>query len=77
MDTEGTAPFLRVVKGSPSDAELAAVTAVVLAAVAGAGAGADDEVDAPRPAAAGWRRPERQSGFLGPRTWRESVAGAE
>ncbi|CAL9619603.1 hypothetical protein SUDANB6_05832 [Streptomyces sp. enrichment culture] len=62
-----TDAVLRVVRGSPSPEELAAVTALLLARMAAAG---DDTAAAgPGPATAGWRRPERRSGFLGPRTW--------
>ncbi|MEU2228226.1 acyl-CoA carboxylase subunit epsilon [Streptomyces sp. NPDC018347] len=67
-------PLIRVLRGHPSAAELAALTAVVLArAAAGedrAGAAASAR------AAAGWRRPERVRGFLGPRTWRTGAPAA-
>lgn len=62
-----TEPVLRVVKGSPTPEELAAVTALLLARTAASG----DETGAegPGPATAGWRRHERRPAFLDPRTW--------
>ncbi|MFC7303697.1 acyl-CoA carboxylase subunit epsilon [Streptomyces monticola] len=76
------ASLLRVVKGSPSPEELAAITAVLMARrAAGAGTGtgtgtgsgpADDTTRRAR-AVAPWRRPERAQGFQGPRTWRTGM----
>lgn len=65
-----TDPLLRVLKGSPTPEELAALTALLLARTTAP----DDDTGAegpegPGPAAAGWRRPERRSGFPDPRTW--------
>jgi hypothetical protein len=69
-----TAQLIRVVRGRPDAAELAALTAVVLARAA---AGAERTGPATRtPASAGWRRPERTRGFLGPRTWRAGTPAA-
>ncbi|MFD4175973.1 acyl-CoA carboxylase epsilon subunit [Streptomyces anulatus] len=63
-------PVLRVVKGSPSPEELAAVTALLLARMAPPGDDAGGEGSGgPGPDTAGWRRPGRRPGFLGPRTW--------
>nr|WP_244420120.1 acyl-CoA carboxylase subunit epsilon [Streptomyces hygroscopicus] len=59
---------IRVEKGSPSDEELAAVTAVLLTRAAAAASPAGDNAH-PRPAVAGWRRPERTPRSPGPRSW--------
>ncbi len=65
-----TDPVLRVVKGSPSPEELAAVTALLLARMAAPGDGTGAEgPDGSEPDTAGWRRPGHRPGFLGPRTW--------
>ncbi|WP_329305276.1 acyl-CoA carboxylase epsilon subunit [Streptomyces anulatus] len=68
----GAAPprLLRVEKGSPSDEELAALTAVLLAragAVPDSGQGGGR---APAGPEARWRRPEREAAFANPRAWR-------
>ncbi|MFP3992306.1 acyl-CoA carboxylase epsilon subunit [Streptomyces sp. E11-3] len=63
------AHLIRVAKGNPSEAELAALTAVLLARAAHTGAEPDD-VSRGQRAVARWRRPERVRGFAGPRTWR-------
>lgn len=68
----GAAPprLLRVEKGSPSDEELAALTAVLLAR---AGAVPDSGPDGGRASAgpeARWRRPEREAAYANPRAWR-------
>ena len=72
MDTTDRARLIRVVRGSPDAAELAALTAVMLARAVHA-AGARDAAGR-GPAAAGWRRLERRTGFLGPRTWRDNTS---
>ncbi|WP_156727224.1 acyl-CoA carboxylase subunit epsilon [Streptomyces apocyni] len=61
--------LIRVVKGDPSAAELAALTAVLLSRAAQTGAEPDD-VSRGQRAVARWRRPERTRGYTGPRTWR-------
>ncbi|MCH0542321.1 acyl-CoA carboxylase subunit epsilon [Streptomyces sp. MUM 203J] len=71
MNTSGQDHFIRVEKGSPSAEELAALTAVVLAVTAARTA--EDGAEQGEQRTAGWRRPERQSGFRGPRTWRENA----
>ncbi|MEV0373387.1 acyl-CoA carboxylase subunit epsilon [Streptomyces sp. NPDC050636] len=66
---EDTRKVIRVEKGSPSAEELAAVTAVLLTRAAATSSAAGDEAH-PRPAVAGWRRPERTPRSPGPRSWR-------
>lgn len=70
METQASGHLIRVVKGRPDAEELAALTAVVLARAA-AQEGQYGGTAGGGPAIAGWRRPERLRGFLGPRTWRE------
>ncbi|MDW8805220.1 acyl-CoA carboxylase epsilon subunit [Streptomyces scabiei] len=71
----GLPGVIRVVRGRPDAEELAALTAVVLARAAAAEAeAAGTATREPRPA--GWRRPERVRGFLGPRTWRGKTTAA-
>ncbi|MEI5527154.1 acyl-CoA carboxylase subunit epsilon [Streptomyces brasiliscabiei] len=67
-----TDAVLRVVKGSPSPEELAAVTALLMARLAAPGDDTDTGTGTAGtgPAVAGWRRPERRPPFVGPRTWR-------
>ncbi|MER5208675.1 acyl-CoA carboxylase epsilon subunit [Streptomyces sp. NPDC002825] len=73
--TTSTLPHLiRVEKGVVNPEELAALSAVLLARLTDAGA-APDGVSARRRDLAGWRRPERASGFDGPRTWRAGARG--
>ncbi|MDT9693686.1 acyl-CoA carboxylase subunit epsilon [Streptomyces sp. P9(2023)] len=67
------AHLLRVEKGDPAPEELAALTAVLLTRVLGPDVEPDDQARAAR-AVAHWRRPERVSGFEGPRTWRRTAA---
>jgi hypothetical protein len=67
--TEPERPILRIVSGSPSPEELAALTAIV-AAASGSG-------DAPAPVArrGGWSDPSRQHRSLlapGPNGWRSA-----
>ncbi|MFC4049747.1 acyl-CoA carboxylase epsilon subunit [Actinomadura syzygii] len=62
-----TAPVLRVVRGAPTDAELAAATAVLLAVLRGRAARADPANVAGRP-----RRPPRRRvprPYRAPRAW--------
>lgn len=59
---------IRVVKGEASPADLAALTAVLLARAAALTA-ADPCPPEPRPVAA-WRRPERLAAHRDPRGWR-------
>ncbi|WP_455360097.1 acyl-CoA carboxylase epsilon subunit [Streptomyces sp. SYSU K21746] len=75
MEPREPAHFIRVEKGSPDAAELAALTAVVLA-LAAAGADQDGDSDRNERRTAGWRRLDRQSGFRGPRTWLENPPAA-
>ncbi|GAA3248376.1 hypothetical protein Slala03_68670 [Streptomyces lavendulae subsp. lavendulae] len=70
MDAQAPDHLIRVVKGRPDAAELAALTAVVLARAA-AHEGRHAGTAGSGPAQAGWQRPERLRGFLGPRTWRD------
>ncbi len=71
MADEDTSPLLRVVRGRPDDAELAALTAVV-AGLASAGAGA---VEKPLPRTR-WADPAsrlRLPAHPGPTAWRASA----
>ncbi|MFE9770054.1 acyl-CoA carboxylase subunit epsilon [Streptomyces sp. NPDC005808] len=63
--------LVRVVQGSVSPEELAALTVVLMVRAAGAGAVPDD-LARRQQAVALWRRPERVAGFDGPRTWRNA-----
>ncbi|MBM7770089.1 3-oxoacyl-ACP reductase-like protein [Actinokineospora baliensis] len=68
MTTEENRPLLRVVRGNPDPAELAALT-VVLAAASGAPA------EAPTPAPSAWASPSalvRRPLNPGPGAWRTS-----
>ncbi|MFD7439366.1 acyl-CoA carboxylase subunit epsilon [Streptomyces sp. NPDC059861] len=70
------APVIKVVKGTATPAELAALTSVLLsraAALAAVGPGLQDQ--APHPTAA-WRRPERVPAHRAPRGWRVSGSRA-
>ncbi|MEU9419378.1 acyl-CoA carboxylase epsilon subunit [Streptomyces sp. NPDC051000] len=67
--------LLRIVRGNPSPEELAALTAILLARAAGAGAEPDDLARRQQVVAL-WRRPDRVSGFDGPRTWRSPARPA-
>ncbi|MDJ0466256.1 acyl-CoA carboxylase subunit epsilon [Streptomyces sp. H27-C3] len=63
-------PLLKVVHGNPSPEELATLVAVLLARTGGAGEGQDGPAARWRQADVPWRRPERITGFDGPRSWR-------
>ncbi|KAA9158935.1 acyl-CoA carboxylase subunit epsilon [Amycolatopsis acidicola] len=67
--TDEKRPFLRIVKGNPDDAELAAVTAVLVAA---ASAPADAAPPARRSEWANRARALRQPLQHGPGAWRAS-----
>lgn len=72
-ESQGTGGLIRVERGSPDDAELAALTAVLLATAAAAEGAPEEDSDADR-AVAPWRRPERSAGFFaGPRTWQRTA----
>ncbi|MGW1544509.1 acyl-CoA carboxylase subunit epsilon [Streptomyces sp. NPDC002309] len=64
------APVVKIVKGTATPAELAALTSVLLSrAAARAAAGPGPQDRARRPTAA-WRRPERLPVHRDPRGWR-------
>ncbi|MDT9687564.1 acyl-CoA carboxylase subunit epsilon [Streptomyces sp. P9(2023)] len=66
--TGGPVPaLLRIEKGDPDPAELAAVTTALLTRLTAVAPRAEGQ-DRPR---AAWRRPERSPGFRGPRTWQD------
>ncbi|MER6217074.1 acyl-CoA carboxylase subunit epsilon [Streptomyces sp. NPDC048387] len=66
--------LIHVVKGRPDAAELAALTAVVLARAA-AYEGQHGGTAGGGPTLAGWRCPRQPRAFHGARTWRENPAG--
>ncbi|MFF0116619.1 acyl-CoA carboxylase epsilon subunit [Streptomyces prasinus] len=68
-----TATTFRVVRGQPTAADLAALTAVLLSRLAAAEPYGDDCPGAPR--TAGWRRLERAAPHRDPRDWRASGSG--
>ncbi|MFJ1800401.1 acyl-CoA carboxylase subunit epsilon [Streptomyces sp. NPDC088180] len=57
-------------KGSPSDEEVAALTAVLLARAGVAPGPGPGGGRAPVGPGARWRRPEREAAFANPRAWR-------
>ncbi|MFJ8028732.1 acyl-CoA carboxylase subunit epsilon [Streptomyces sp. NPDC096311] len=65
-------PLFRIERGCPSPEELAALTAVLMAVTAGPGVASDDTARRHQVVAL-WRRPERVTGFDGPRTWRAAA----
>ncbi|MFD7480745.1 acyl-CoA carboxylase subunit epsilon [Streptomyces sp. NPDC059837] len=65
-------PLFRIERGCPSPEELAALTAVLMAVTAGPGVAPDDTARKHQVVAL-WRRPERVTGFDGPRTWRAAA----
>ncbi|MGW1761319.1 acyl-CoA carboxylase subunit epsilon [Streptomyces mirabilis] len=65
-------PLFRIERGCPSPEELAALTAVLMAVTAGPGVAPDDTARRHQVVAL-WRRPERVTGFDGPRTWRAAA----
>ncbi|MFD8423594.1 acyl-CoA carboxylase subunit epsilon [Streptomyces sp. NPDC059466] len=72
-DTDPVAgPLFRIERGSPSAEELAALTAVLMAVTAGPGVVPDDLARRHQVVAL-WRRPERVTGYDGPRTWRAAA----
>jgi len=68
-----TAATFRIVRGQPTAADLAALTAVLLSRMAAAEPYGDDCAGPPR--TAGWRRPERAAPHRDPRGWRASGSG--
>ncbi|MCK1797667.1 acyl-CoA carboxylase subunit epsilon [Streptomyces sp. XM4193] len=67
MSVPQTSSLVRVEKGTASDEELAAVTALLLARAAH---GRPSEPQGPhRRSVAGWRRLERAGGFRAPHSW--------
>ncbi|ARI53180.1 MULTISPECIES: acyl-CoA carboxylase subunit epsilon [unclassified Streptomyces] len=62
----------RIVRGRPTEADLAALTAVLLSRLAAAAHGAET---AEPPRTAGWRRPEPTFPHRDPRGWRAGGAG--
>ncbi|GGU17048.1 acyl-CoA carboxylase subunit epsilon [Streptomyces lateritius] len=68
--------LIRVVKGSPTPGELAALTAVLMSRAAAACVEPDDTARRQQ-AVALWRRPDRVAGFDGPRSWRSAVRQPE
>ncbi|MEU0499662.1 acyl-CoA carboxylase subunit epsilon [Nocardia sp. NPDC005998] len=58
--------FLKIERGNPTDEELAALTTVLLAVIAGAG---PTPTPAPGPASVQWLRPERRPAFVVPHSW--------
>ncbi|MFD3333423.1 acyl-CoA carboxylase epsilon subunit [Streptomyces sp. NPDC058700] len=70
---EGTATTFRIVRGQPTAADLAALTAILLSRFAAAEPHGADAAGPPR--TAGWRRPERAAPHRDPRGWRTSGSG--
>ncbi|MFB7085273.1 acyl-CoA carboxylase epsilon subunit [Streptomyces sp. NPDC056296] len=70
--TDAAQPLLRIEKGNPDEAELAALTAVLLAR-AGALPGQDEEAKQADRRTACWRRLERRTRPGTPRSWRDTV----
>ncbi|GAA4765705.1 hypothetical protein GCM10023329_09780 [Streptomyces sanyensis] len=68
------AAAVRIVRGRPTAADLAALTAVLLSRLAEP-AGPRREDGAAGPRTAGWRRPERTAPHRDPRGWRGSPRG--
>ncbi|MET8500224.1 acyl-CoA carboxylase epsilon subunit [Streptomyces microflavus] len=68
-----TATTFRIVRGQPTAADLAALTAVLLSRMAAAEPYGDDCAGPAR--TAGWRRPERAAPHRDPRGWRASGSG--
>ncbi|MEU9168977.1 acyl-CoA carboxylase subunit epsilon [Streptomyces sp. NPDC048420] len=66
------APLFRLVEGSATPEELAALTAVLLSRSLAAGIAPDDRARRAQTVAR-WRRPERTTGFEGPRSWRSAL----
>ncbi|MEU3372381.1 acyl-CoA carboxylase epsilon subunit [Streptomyces sp. NPDC006711] len=61
--------LVRVEKGNPTEAELAALATVLLARAAAAGDGASAGPDAAARATARWHRLERSAAHRPPRSW--------
>ncbi|MCQ6552079.1 acyl-CoA carboxylase subunit epsilon [Streptomyces sp. C10-9-1] len=68
------AAAVRIVRGRPTAADLAALTAVLLTRLAEP-AGPSGEDGAAGTRTAGWRRPERTAPHRDPRGWRGSGSG--
>lgn len=64
-----TSSLVRVEKGSASDEELAAVTALLLARAVHRQPGHPGRPAGPRRSTAGWRRLERTPAFRAPHSW--------
>ncbi|MFE2266935.1 acyl-CoA carboxylase subunit epsilon [Streptomyces griseosporeus] len=64
--------FLRIEKGSPDAAELAALTSVLLARAAALAVAGEEPEETPR-RVAGWRRLERRTRAGTPRSWRDDM----
>jgi hypothetical protein len=69
-DTPGGPPFVRVLRGNPTDEELATLVAVVAAV---SGSGPDEPVDAPRSEWAAHARRVRATHRHAPGAWRASA----
>lgn len=70
--TSTSGPLLRIEKGNPDEAELAALTAVLLAR-AGMLPGQDEEAKQADRRTACWRRLERRTRPGTPRSWRDTA----
>ncbi|MGW7516438.1 acyl-CoA carboxylase epsilon subunit [Streptomyces sp. NPDC054796] len=64
---------LRVERGHAEPEELAVLTVLLLARTAAGASCADASAASVRRPVAAWRRPERATGFDGPRTWRRAA----
>lgn len=69
--TSATVPMVQIVKGEPTDDELAALTVVLMARAAAGGPGSPPRfAHGDRRPRAGWRRLERVTGYRNPVSWR-------
>ncbi len=67
-------PLLRIVRGDPTEEEIAAVTVAVLAALRGA---EPAEATPPAPNPAAWLRPERTVAFRPGHSWQRVIRTVE